>query len=205
MICIAVFMIWGVFNAVETYLTLFFQEVQEISPIQTSIRFLPAPIMGAIANIIIGLIAHKVRADWSVIIGISFASVGTLLMCIIQPEWTYWACAFPALMLNPIAADVLFTISNLVITSIFPARTQALAGGVFNTVAQIGKSVGLATSGVIATTITERSRYVQKDSPAALMEGYRAALWYNFAASVATALLLCWGLRGIGKVGAKRD
>jgi hypothetical protein len=51
-ICLGVFITWGVFNAIETYLTLFFQDVQKISAIQTSIRFLPAPIAGAIANIV---------------------------------------------------------------------------------------------------------------------------------------------------------
>ncbi|CAO2654471.1 Nn.00g112040.m01.CDS01 [Neocucurbitaria sp. VM-36] len=204
-ICLGVFITWGVFNGVESYLTLFFQDVQEISAIQTSIRFLPIPVAGAIANVVVALIVHRVRADWMVIGGIALTSIGGLLMCIIQPEWSYWACAFPALFLTPLSADALFTVSNLVITSVFPQRTQGLAGGVFNTIAQIGKSVGLATSAVIATSVTEHSRYREKESPAALMEGFRAAFWYLFALSCATGLLFTWGLRGIGKVGMKRE
>jgi Na+/melibiose symporter-like transporter len=204
-ICIGVFMTWGVFNAIETFLTLFFQDVQKVSAIQTSVRFLPAPITGALSNIVMGLLAHKVRADYAVTVGIAFTSVGALLMCIIRPEWTYWAAAFPAVALNPIGADALFTVSNLVITSVFPAKTQALAGGVFNTVAQVGKSVGLATSGVIAASVTEHSRFEHKESPEALMEGYRAAFWYTFAGSMATLVLFAWGLRGIGRVGMKRE
>lgn len=204
-ICLGVFITWGVFNALETYLTLFFQDVQHISAIQTSIRFLPAPIAGTLANMVMGLIAHRVRADWAVTIGVACTSMAALLMCIIQPQWTYWACAFPAVFLNPIGADALFTISNLVITSVFPGKTQGLAGGVFNTVAQIGKSVGLATSAVIAASVTEHSGYTEKESPAALIEGFRAAVWYLFALSCATGLLFAWGLRGIGKVGMKRE
>jgi predicted MFS family arabinose efflux permease len=198
-------MIWGIFNAIETFLTLFFQDVQEISAIQTSIRFLPTPIAGAITNIVMGLIAHKVRADYIVIFGAVMTAVSGLLMGIIQPEWTYWACAFPAMALNPISADALFTVSNLVITSVFPAKTQALAGGVFNTIAQLGKSVGLASSGLIAASVTENGKWTDKQSPQALMEGYRAAFWYCFAGSVATVFMFAWGLRGIGKVGVKRD
>ncbi|KAI8939198.1 hypothetical protein NX059_005028 [Plenodomus lindquistii] len=204
-ICLGVFITWGVFNALETYLTLFFQDVQKISAIQTSIRFLPAPVAGAVANLVMGLIAHKVRADWSVIVGIAFTSIAGLLMCIIQPEWSYWACAFPAVLFNPVGADALFTVSNLVITSVFPSKTHGLAGGVFNTVAQIGKSVGLATSAVIAASVTEHSGYHEKESPAALMVGFRAAFWYLFALSCATGVLFAWGLRGIGKVGMKRE
>ena len=131
--------------------------------------------------------------------------ITALLMCIIDPAWSYWACAFPAIFLNPIGADALFTISNLVITSVFPGKTQALAGGVFNTIAQVGKSVGLATSAVIAGSVTQQSHYEHKESPPALMEGFRAAFWYLFALSAATVLMFIWGLRGIGKVGMKRE
>ncbi|KAF2478124.1 MFS general substrate transporter [Lindgomyces ingoldianus] len=204
-ICIGVFLTWGVFNAIETFLSLFFQDVQEISAIQSSIRFLPAPISGALANLVMGLIAHKVRADWAVLFGTLMTCLGALLMAVIQPQWTYWVCAFPAMFLNPIGADALFTVSNLVITSVFPARTQALAGGVFNTIAQIGKSVGLATSAVIASSVTAQSGYKDKEGPLALMEGFRAAFWYCFALSCATGLLFAWGLRGIGRVGVKRE
>ena len=157
------------------------------------------------SNVVMGLIAHRVRADWACLVGVALTSIGSLLMCIIQPEWTYWACAFPAVFLNPVGADVLFTVSNLVITAVFPARDQALAGSVFNTVAQIGKSVGLATSAVIAASVTQHSRISDKEAPAALMEGYRSAFWYVFALSCATGVLFAWGLRGIGKVGIKRD
>lgn len=222
-VCAGVFIIWGTFNAglsstvfsfvifltnnntVETFQTFYFQDVQEISPIQTSLRFLPTPVGGALSNVVMGLIAHRVRADWACLVGVALTSIGSLLMCIIQPEWTYWACAFPAVFLNPVGADVLFTVSNLVITAVFPARDQALAGSVFNTVAQIGKSVGLATSAVIAASVTQHSKISNKEAPAALMEGYRSAFWYVFALSCATGALFAWGLRGIGKVGMKRD
>jgi Na+/melibiose symporter-like transporter len=204
-ICIGVFVTWGVFNAMESWLTLFFQDVQGLGGIQTSLRFLPTTIAGALSNIIMGLITHRIRSDWIVIFGIAMTSIGALLMCIVQPQWSYWTCAFFSVFLNPTGADVLFTISNLVITAGFPARDQALAGGVFNTVAQIGKSVGLATSAIIAATVTERSGYQNKESPEALMEGFRAAFWYVFALCCATVPMFFWGLRNIGKVGMKRD
>lgn len=86
-VCIGVFMTWGVFNAIESFLTLFFQDVQEISAIQTSIRFLPAPLVGALANLVMGLLAHKVRADRAVVFAVAMTAIGAFLMCIIKPEW----------------------------------------------------------------------------------------------------------------------
>ena len=57
-ICIAVFLTWGSFNSLETILTFFFQKLQALSAIQTSLRFLPAPVSGAVFNILTGLVVH---------------------------------------------------------------------------------------------------------------------------------------------------
>lgn len=72
-------------------------------------------------------------------------------------------------------ADTLFTIANLLITSVFPAKTQALAGGVCNTVAQIGKTVGLATTAGIASNIAAKEAQNGATNKEALLEGYKAA------------------------------
>lgn len=97
------------------------------------------------------------RADWIVIVTTIIAiiaCIAPLLMAVVNPDWTYWAMAFPAVFFNPLGADGLFTISNLLITSLFPAKMQGLAGGVFNTVSQIGKSVGLALVALSANQVS---------------------------------------------------
>lgn len=70
---------------------------------------------------------------------------------------------------------------------------------------QIGKSVGLGLVAVIAADITAKSPYEDKKSPEALLEGYKATWWFCFACIVFTVILSVWGLRGIGRVGHKRD
>ncbi|KAK4574007.1 hypothetical protein LTR86_001768 [Recurvomyces mirabilis] len=204
-ICLAVFLTWGSFNALETMLTFYFQRVQGLSAIQSSIRFIPAPVSGALSNIAMGLLVHRVKANYLALGGCILSIVAPLAMAFAKPQSNYWASAFLANVFNPVGADSLFTISNLLITSVFPAKTQALAGGVFNTISQVGKAVGLALVAVIASSVTTNSDYVLKDSPDALMEGYRATFWFGFASVVATVMLSAWGLRSIGKVGHKRD
>ena len=179
--------------------------MQELTPLQASLRFLPAPVSGALTNIVVGFIVHRVRGDWIVITTSLLSAIGPLLMAVVNPRWSYWACAFTANSLNPIGADGLFTVSNLLITSMFPAKTQGVAGGVFNTISQIGKTVGLALSAVIANGVTARSSFTDKHGPEALMIGYRAAFWYCFALTVASLCVSVWGLRKIGKVGLKRE
>ena len=143
-------------------------------------------------------------------------------MVFATPTSSYWTGAFIANITNPTGADALFTIANLLITSVFPRKTQALAGGVFNTVSQIGKSVGMALNAVLAASVTAQAPVIDKHSPPALMQGYRASFWLCFASKwnygkrltpadlrfvviMLTFNTCLWGLRGVGKVGHKRD
>ena len=87
----------------------------------------------------------------------------------------------------------------------FPDRTQALAGAVFNTVGQFGQAVGLALIGVVTDSVTHNSKYADKDSPDALLSGYRAGFWMCTGWMVLTCFIGAFGLRKSGRVGRKRD
>lgn len=101
---------------------------------------------------------------------------------------------------------MLYTISNLIIADAFPGSKQSLAGGVFNTVSQIGNSVGLTVGAVIAATVTGGDHDQIEDlSPAALMKGFRATFWACFASIALVVLVSLFGLRKSGKVGLKKD
>ena len=97
-------------------------------------------------------------------------------------------------------ADVSCTISNLIVTSVYDADKQALAGGVFDIMAQFGSAIGLTFSILIANTITENSSYEYKTGKDALMGGYRGSYWSFFAISLATMFISVVGLRRIGKM-----
>ena len=58
---------------------------------------------------------------------------------------------------------------------------------------------------VISAVVTDGSVYGDKDSPAALLEGYRAGFWTCLGAAAASCVIAAVGLRGIGKVGLKAE
>ncbi|EOD51795.1 putative fad-dependent pyridine nucleotide-disulfide protein [Neofusicoccum parvum UCRNP2] len=142
-VCMMVFLTWAVVMTVEYYFSLFFQEIQDLSALQTSIRFLPNVVAGIILTIIIGMVLHKYSAYWIVVSVSLFSAISPMLLAITKPEWSYWYTLFWAMLLSALAADVLFVVSNLVITNAFPGSTQALAGAVFNTVTQFGTAVAM--------------------------------------------------------------
>ena len=99
----------------------------------------------------------------------------------------------------------MFTVAALVITDVFPEKTQALGGAVFQTLAQFGTSLGLAIMASISTSVTDHSEYKVKTSPEALMKGYRVSFWVSFGWMLLACVIGGLGLRRIGKVGLKRE
>lgn len=128
-------------------------------------------VTGSATNFLTGYLVKRVRADILVISGAAISAIAPLLMAIINPAWSYWTCAFLATALSPICVDMLFTVAQLAITSAFPPQTHGLAGGVFNTVANIGNSIGLAVTAVVASAVT-LSENEKVSTAETLMDGY---------------------------------
>ena len=204
-ICITVFFSWAVFATTQYFMTLYFQKVQGLSAIQTSMRFLPMVVSGAAMNVATGFLVNRVSANVLVVATVAITSVSPLVMALADPRSSYWYSGFVATLMAPICADTLFTISNLIITSVFPAKTQGLAGGVFNTLSQIGNSVGLAVGAIVASTVSASGGVEGEMVTEKLERGYRAAFWTCFVAQVLMLGVSGWGLRSVGKVGLKRD
>ncbi|RDW73730.1 hypothetical protein BP5796_07172 [Coleophoma crateriformis] len=204
-LCVTVFIMWGSFNAIQYFLTLFFQSVQGLDGLQTSIRFLPMVVTGTITNFLTGWLVKRTRADVLLLGATLVTSISPLLLAIVNPEWSYWTCAFFAVSCAPICIDVLFTVANLVITTVFPHKTHGLAGGVFNTLSNIGNSFGLAITAVIAASVTLSKQGNKESEAEMLMDGYRVTFWICFGGNILALAIIGLGLRKIGKVGIKED
>ena len=136
-------------------------------------------------------------------------------MALVPPTWSYWKLAFWAQTFAPFSADVLFTVGLVIVSDSFPEKTQALAGAVFNTVAQFGMSLGMGSCQVVALGIqgsatggghghASEGAFEDQDE-VAVLKGYRASYWLMFAYMVVCGLIALVGLRKAGKVGLKRD
>jgi hypothetical protein len=82
-----------------------FQQVQGISAIQVAVRFLPNLIFGIILNMGMGLLVHRFRADYLILLTAVITAISPLLMALIDPEWSWWYAAFWAVMLVPLSAS----------------------------------------------------------------------------------------------------
>lgn len=130
-------------------------------------------------------------------------------MAVMDPKWTYWYMAFWAQALSPVSVAVLFTVGMLFVTDVFPDKSQALAGAVFNTVGQFGLSLGVGLCQLVALAVTGNQGQANSGSELpegeTLLRGYRASFWMMHAYLVLCTVIALFGLRKVGRVGLKRD
>ncbi|ROW05864.1 hypothetical protein VPNG_08040 [Cytospora leucostoma] len=197
--CLGVFFCWASLNGIEYFTTLYFQEIQELSALQSSIRYFSQIVMGTSINVALLYLIPRVRVMTLCVATAGITIVSPALMATAAMDENYWLRPFWALLLCPVNPWVLFSVSSLVISDAFPPEVQSLAGGVFNEVAQFGNSVGLAVTAAIAASVTEHStKTVQKEM---LMDGFRAAFWTVFANTGMVLVVTFLGFRKIGIIG----
>jgi len=182
-----------------------FQEVQHTTALGASLRILPSLIVGFAIQLATGLLIHRSNPYFLVLVTLILSAGAPLLMAVISARWPYWYAAFPAQLLAPLSADIMFTIGLLVVSESFPEDTQALAGAVFNTVVQFGTSMGLTVMAVIAAAVSKSDENKGSSKEENLLLGYKASFWAAFAGMGLACVIGAFGLRRMGKVGVKKD
>jgi MFS family permease len=181
----------------------------------TSLYLLPNLIAGVAINVSCGFFIHRIPARWLVAASACICALSPLIMALVPPSWSYWKLAFWAQLFAPFSADVLFTVGLIIVSDSFPEKTQALAGAVFNTVAQFGMSLGVGSCQVVALgmqdRVTTKSEHGDVESGSkgqddeTVLEGYRASYWLMFGYMVLCIAIAVVGLRKAGRVGLKKE
>jgi MFS family permease len=183
------------------------------SALTASLYLLPSLLVGTLLNLSVGIFVDRVPVRWLVTISSLLCAVAPLMMALVDPGWNYWLLEFWAQILSPMSGDVLFTVGLVIVSGSFPDKTQALAGAVFNTMAQFGMSLGTGICQVVALGVSGNEEGSHDDNEVsfedtdldALLTGYRASFWTMFALMSICVLIASVGLRKAGKVGLKRE
>ncbi|KAJ3490675.1 hypothetical protein NLI96_g1242 [Meripilus lineatus] len=173
----------------------------------TMLPMIPA---GIICNVIIGLVIGRVPAIFLISLGCFCTGIAGLLFALIDPDTTYWAFGFPASVITVLGADFVFAGGSLFIAKLALPHEQSLAGGLFQTMAQLGTAIGLS----ITTIVFDRVRRNQSVElgvvidavgsnapPEAQLKAYRAAQWTVLGLGLFSCILAVIFLRGVGIVG----
>lgn len=82
-----------------------FQEIQDLTALQTSIRFLPTVVCGVLVNVAVGFLLRITSASTLVIGSSILTASAAALMALADPQWPYWYAVFPAIFLSPASSD----------------------------------------------------------------------------------------------------
>jgi MFS family permease len=189
-----------------------FQEIQDSGTLATSLQLLPNVVSGVLLGISCGCLVDKVAAGWLVSTTSIVCAIAPLLMAVMRPDWNYWYMEFWAQALSPFNINVMVTVGMLIISDVFPDKSQALAGAVFNTVGQFGLSFGVGACQLIALGVTGSEGQAKHGSATdelregdSLLRGYRAAFWTMHGSMIFCSVIAFFGLGRVGKVGLKRE
>uniref|UniRef100_D8Q973 Major facilitator superfamily (MFS) profile domain-containing protein n=2 Tax=Schizophyllum commune (strain H4-8 / FGSC 9210) TaxID=578458 RepID=D8Q973_SCHCM len=200
---IITFLNWCVFLSWQFYAQLFYQEYQGYSPMLAAIRFIPMFITGVLCNVFIAAFVAHVSLVWLMALGTIITSVAALLFALIDPNAPYWAFGFPAAITSVFGADFVFAAGTLFIAKISRPHEQSVSGGLFQTMIQLGTSMGIAVSTVVYDNVQKQQG--GSSSRDAQLQAYQAAQWTAFGFGALACLLSLVFLRGVGVIGHKEE
>ena len=97
----------------------------------------------------------------------------------------YWAWIFPATILSTIGIDLSTILMTVFITTTFPTAQQGLAGGVINSVLQLGVALCLGLTDIIQSATVEE---------VGLARSYKNTFWFGVGAGAVSLVVMgAWG------------
>lgn len=197
------------FNDFLIYATFFYQDYQDLGPLQTTLRFIPTGIAGIIVAFIMSRLISKIPTYLFLLFGNIAVAIACLLFAApIPPQTSYFAYGLFAMILSVIGADMTWPSLTLFVSKAVPQEDQALGGALINACGQTGRAIGLAITTAIQTAVMAQQRGVPVEESSGLkawddatLASLRAANWFNFALALLGAAIVGLSFRGTGIVG----
>ncbi|KAJ7490688.1 MFS general substrate transporter [Mycena latifolia] len=186
---------WAAFLSWYFWAQVYYEDYQKLSAVLTAVRMLPMTVAGGLCNVFVVLVVSRMPLVVLITFGTTFTGLGSLLFALIRPSAPYWAFGFPAAVVSVFGADFVFAAGTLFVAKVSLPHEQSLAGGLFQTLTQLGTAFGLAISTIAFDAVDGTG----DDAP---LEAYKAAQWTAFGMAVLCTSLAAVFLRGVGPVGS---
>lgn len=172
------------------YMNIYMQTIRGDSLIQTGVQYLPLTILGAANAFLAAWLASKVPAEF--VIGLACLAMIAMntLLATIPANLTYWAMAFPAMILCAFTIDLIVTSAQIIASGTVSPKHQGVAASLVGTLLSYGLSTGLGFAGTIEVNTFDGGRD--------LLHGYHCAA-YLAAGLAAVAFILSVGFIRIPK------
>ncbi|PHH67705.1 hypothetical protein CDD80_591 [Ophiocordyceps camponoti-rufipedis] len=125
------------------------QMVLKVSSLTTALWYAPWAVSGLIFSTLGGLVLDRIPASWLLIPSSISAIMAVLLFAVMPSEPSYWLWIFPAMIFEAASADILWTVSNVFLTTSLPRHHQGLAGAIISLTLFVGDALFLAVGDVV--------------------------------------------------------
>ncbi|GAB7325479.1 hypothetical protein MBLNU13_g09493t1 [Cladosporium sp. NU13] len=149
---------YGTLGIFLLYATLYITNIMGASPMQV-VAWIPGTILAIITCVAI--------------------IVDSLLFAIAPEGAGYWPWIFPAMICATLAIDLIFSVTNIFLSSTLPARQQGLAGGLANALLQLSIAILLGFSDIIAAMTSYQGE----------KQSYKNVFWFELACGAAALVI----------------
>lgn len=182
---VALLLLYGTMGIYLLYGTQYFQNIMGATPLQVVAWFAPMAVGGLIITAIEGFILHLVPGRILLIISGVGAVGSQILPALIPVGGNYWAWIFPACVFATIGIDISYTVMTVFITTTLPSARQGLAGGLINSILQLGIALCLGVADILQSYTVDSQ---------GLRKSYQNVFWFGVGASVVSLFLMAvWG------------
>lgn len=169
------------FGMVIWYLTAWQIQLRGYSMLLNAATYVPLAVGGAGAALLSAQAVRYLAAQYILAIG-SLATVISLVLVATMPvQQTYWAQAFPSILLGALGPDFVFTASQIIASGTVKREQQGIAGSLIGTILSYGLATGLGFAGTV--------EYYTNNHGKDLVQGYRNGLYLGIGMA-GTAIIL---------------
>ncbi|TDC74282.1 MFS transporter [Streptomyces hainanensis] len=177
----------GGFYGFQFLAVLYLQELRGWSTLETSFAMLVIGADAVLSPTVVPRLVERFGNARVILTGMLLAAVAYALFLPVGADWTYLAM-LPSFVLLSLSFAMAYGPLTIVATEGVPEEDQGVAGGLLYTSFQFGAALGLS-----AVTAVNVAATGDDGSPAALLDGYRAALVVPLVCA-----LLAAGLAAVG-------
>jgi len=180
----------GSFVGFQFIAVLYMQQVRGWSALETGIALLPGGIDAVLAPLVASRLVARFGVARVIAAGLGLAAVAYALFLRIGLDSAYGTVVFPTVVLIGVAFALAYGPLSIAVTNGVAAEEQGLAGGLVHTSFEFGAALGLAVVAAVNSAATGAD-----ESPAALLDGFQAALIVPVVAAVLGVAAMASGLR----------
>jgi EmrB/QacA subfamily drug resistance transporter len=181
---LAILLATGAMLGVFLFLSLYLQQILNYSAVRTGLAFLPLPLILVLVAAVLGpVLIRRTGPRVTVPLGMLFGAGGVFLLTQITLTSSYFTHLLPSMLVLGIGLGLVFSTSSSIATLGVLAEDAGVASATFNTVQQVGGSIGVAVLNTLAATASARYLagrvHTAHVSAQAALHGYTTAFWYS--------------------------